>query len=47
VNTKYISSFSRNHVTLLNGDRLRVSKYDYYKYLNDNFRNLKVSEVNC
>jgi DNA-binding LytR/AlgR family response regulator len=47
VNTKYISGFSRNHVTLLNGDRLRVSKYDYYKYLNDNFRNLKVSEVNC
>lgn len=47
VNTKYISGFCRNHVTLLNGDRLRVSKYDYYKYLNDNFRNLKVSEINC
>jgi hypothetical protein len=44
VNTKYISSFSRNNVTLLNGDKLRVSKYDYYKYLNDNFQNLKVSE---
>jgi hypothetical protein len=45
VNTKYISSFSRHHVTLLNGDKLRVSKYDYYKYLNDNFQNLKVGEI--
>ena len=39
VNASYICSYSREFVTLITGERLRISKYEYYKILNDRFRN--------
>lgn len=39
VNTSFICSYSRDFVTLITGERLRISKYQYYKILNDRFRN--------
>jgi DNA-binding LytR/AlgR family response regulator len=38
VNTQYIVSYNRQFVTLLNGERLRISKYNYYRLLNNNIR---------
>lgn len=39
VNASYICSYSRDFVTLITGERLRISRYEYYKILNDRFRN--------
>jgi hypothetical protein len=33
VNPQFISSYNRDYVTLLNGERLRISKYNYYMIL--------------
>ena len=35
VNVNYISSYSRNYVKLLNGERLRISNYYHYKKINE------------
>jgi DNA-binding LytR/AlgR family response regulator len=40
VNARYISCYSREFVTLTTGEKLRISKYKYYKLLNDTFRDL-------
>lgn len=42
VNAKYISSYSRDYVTLTTGEKLRISKYEYYKILNDRFHNSRI-----
>ncbi len=34
VNAKYISGYNRDYVFLTTGERLRISKYEYYKYIN-------------
>ena len=39
VNARYISSYSRDFVTLTTGEKLRISRYEYYKALNNRFRN--------
>lgn len=44
VNVSCISGYSRDYVKLSTGERLRISKYEYYKSLNDHlqdFKNLK------
>jgi DNA-binding LytR/AlgR family response regulator len=38
VNTQFIVSYNRQFVTLLNGERLRISKYDYYRLLTNNIK---------
>lgn len=41
VNAGCISGYSRDYVTLTTGERLRISRYEYYKSLNDHLQNLK------
>lgn len=38
VNARYISGYNRDYVFLTTGERLRISKYEYYKYVNDQLR---------
>jgi DNA-binding LytR/AlgR family response regulator len=38
VNTQFITNYSRFYVTLMNGEKLRISKYDYYRGLHNNVR---------
>lgn len=38
VNARYISGYSRDYVALTTGEKLRISRYEYYKALNDRFR---------
>jgi len=38
VNTKYISSYNRDTVKLTTGEQLRISRYEYYRVLNERFR---------
>lgn len=45
VNARCISGYSRNYVMLTTGERLRISKYEYYKSLNDHLRNLKNPKI--
>lgn len=35
VNASYISGYTRDYVTLTTGERLRISRYEYYKCLNE------------
>lgn len=42
VNAKYISSYNRDYVTLTTGERLRISRYEYYKILNNRFQNSRI-----
>jgi DNA-binding LytR/AlgR family response regulator len=39
VNSLFISCYSRDFVTLTTGEKLRISKYEYYRILNKNFIN--------
>lgn len=41
VNASCISGYSRDYVTLTTGERLRISKYEYYKSLNHHLHDLK------
>jgi DNA-binding LytR/AlgR family response regulator len=47
VNTYFITSYNRDFVTLLNGEKLRISKYDYYRILNNNVKeaNLPIKKI--
>lgn len=45
VNASYICSYSRDFVTLITGERLRISRYEYYKILNERFRNSGIKRV--
>lgn len=38
INAAYISSYNRDYVTLTNGEKLRISKYEYYRVLNEKLR---------
>lgn len=38
INAAYISSYNRDYVTLTNGEKLRISRYEYYRLLNDKLR---------
>jgi hypothetical protein len=38
VNPLFISSYNRDYVTLLNGDKLRISKYNYYMILKNDIK---------
>ena len=31
INAKYVAAYNRSHVTLTTGERLPISKYEYYK----------------
>lgn len=42
VNAKYIAGFDRRYVKLTNGERLRISKYDYYKNLLAHLRSASI-----
>jgi DNA-binding LytR/AlgR family response regulator len=42
VNTSFITSYSRNFVTLINGEKLRISKYDYYRILHNKVQNCDI-----
>ena len=41
VNASCISGYNRDYVTLTTGERLRISRYEYYKSLNDHLQNRK------
>lgn len=41
VNVRCISGYSRDYVKLTTGERLRISRYEYYKSLNDHLQNLR------
>ncbi len=41
VNASYISGYSRDYVTLTTGERLRISRYEYYKSLSGHMQDLK------
>lgn len=41
VNARYISGYSRDYVFLTTGERLRISRYEYYKRINDQMQHLK------
>lgn len=41
VNASCISGYTRDYVKLTTGERLRISKYEYYKSLNDQLQDLK------
>lgn len=43
VNADYISGYCRDYVTLTTGERLRISKYEYYRMLNERFREEKLN----
>lgn len=45
VNASYISGYSRDYVLLTTGERLRISRYEYYKSLNDRLQNLKNTKL--
>lgn len=45
VNAGCICGYSRDYVMLTTGERLRISKYEYYKSLNDHLQNLKNSKL--
>ncbi len=38
VNASYISGYTRDYVALTTGEKLRISRYEYYRILNDQFR---------
>lgn len=38
VNARYIAGYSRDYVKLTNGEQLRISRYEYYRTLNERFR---------
>lgn len=42
VNSRYISGYNRDYVILTTGERLRISKYEYYKRINDQMRESRV-----
>lgn len=42
VNARYISGYNREHVVLTTGEKLRISRYEYYKEVNERFRHTKV-----
>jgi DNA-binding LytR/AlgR family response regulator len=47
VNTQFIAYYNSSDVTLINGEKLRISKYDYYRILNDHIRasNLPIKKL--
>jgi hypothetical protein len=38
INTRYVAEYSRDYVTLLNNERLRISNYEYYRMLDNSIR---------
>lgn len=45
VNAGCISGYSRDYVALTTGERLRISRYEYYKSLNIHLQNLKNTKI--
>jgi len=45
VNEHYIASYGRDFVKLTTGECLRISKYEYYKSLNNHLQNLKNTKL--
>lgn len=45
VNAGCISGYSRDYVLLTTGERLRISKYEYYKALSGHLQNLKNTKI--
>ncbi|GFI22421.1 hypothetical protein IMSAGC011_01196 [Lachnospiraceae bacterium] len=45
VNARYIDGYSRDYVLLTTGERLRISKYEYYKTLNKQLQGSKRRHV--
>ncbi len=45
VNASFIAGYSRDYVLLTTGERLRISKYEYYKMLSDQLKNLKNTKL--
>jgi len=45
VNASCIAGYSRDCVMLTTGERLRISKYEYYKSLNNHLENLKNTKL--
>jgi DNA-binding LytR/AlgR family response regulator len=43
VNSMFISSYCREFVTLINGEKLRISKYDYYRMLHSKAKNSDIT----
>lgn len=41
VNARYIDGYSRDYVLLTTGERLRISRYEYYRTLNERLRGSK------
>lgn len=41
VNASCIAGYSRDYVVLTTGEQLRISRYEYYRSLNDHLQNLK------
>ncbi|MBO5032492.1 MAG: LytTR family transcriptional regulator DNA-binding domain-containing protein [Lachnospiraceae bacterium] len=42
VNAKYIAGYNRDYVALTTGEKLRISRYEYYKILNERFQHSRV-----
>lgn len=45
VNASFIAGFSRDYVLLTTGERLRISKYEYYQMLTAQLKNLKNTKL--
>lgn len=45
VNASCIAGYRRDYVLLTTGERLRISKYEYYKSLNTHLKNLKNTKL--
>lgn len=42
INTKYVAAYNRSHVTLTTGELLPISKYEYYKKINESIAEKKM-----
>lgn len=45
VNANCITGYSRDYVALTTGERLRISRYEYYRSLNNHLQNLKNTKL--
>lgn len=45
VNVSFIAGFSRDYVLLTTGERLRISKYEYYQMLTEQLKSLKNTKL--
>ena len=47
VNASFIAGFSRDYVLLTTGERLRISKYEYYQMLTNQLKSSKNTKLRC